>query len=120
MMRRRSMKRIVSLLLVLAVLAALVIATTTSKHTLRPVYASTGCTDATLTGNYAFNLSGFGTRPVDQPKGNEVPLAAIGIFAFDGAGNHSTSFTSVQNGVISTGNTASGTYSVNSDCTGSI
>lgn len=114
------MKRIVSSLMVLAVLAALVIATTTSKHTVPMVYAQTGCTDATLTGNYAFNFSGFGTRPADQPKGNEVPLAAVGVLTFDGAGNHATSFTSVQNGAISTGNTASGIYSVNSDCTGSI
>lgn len=114
------MKRTVSSLLALAVLAALVIVTTTSKHTVRLAYASSGCTDATLTGNYALKFSGFGTRPVDQPNGNEVPLAAVGIFAFDGAGNHSASFTSVQNGVISTGNTASGTYSANSDCTGSI
>jgi hypothetical protein len=83
------------------------------------VYAGTGCTNATLTGNYMFNFSGFGTR-VSQPKGSEVPLGAVGVFTFDGVGNHSTSFTFVQNGVISTGNTASGVYSVNSDCTGSI
>jgi len=113
------MKRIVSSLLALAVLAALVIATTMSKHTLRPVYASTGCTDATLTGNYAFNFSGFGTRG-SNPKGNELPVGAVGVFTFDGAGNHSSSFTLVQNAVVSTGNTASGIYSVNSDCTGSI
>jgi hypothetical protein len=114
------MKRIVGLLLGLAVLAALVVATTTLKRTVRPVYASTGCTDATLTGNYAFNFSGFGTRVANQPKGSEVPLVAVGVFGFDGTGNHSASFTLVQNGAVLTGNTASGTYTVNSDCTGSI
>jgi ABC-type Fe3+-siderophore transport system permease subunit len=112
--------RIFSVLLALAVLAALAIVTTTLRHTVRAVYASNGCTDATLTGNYAFNFTGFTTPVFPNVEGQEVPIAAVGVFTFDGAGNFSTSFTSALNGDISTGNTASGTYTVNSNCTGSI
>jgi hypothetical protein len=52
------MKRIVSALLALAVLAALVIVATTSKHGVRAVHAQSGCTNATLTGNYGCFFSG--------------------------------------------------------------
>ncbi len=114
------MKRIVSALLALAVLAALVIVTATSKHGVRAVYAQGGCSVATLTGNYAVSITGFTTPTSKDVEGHEDPIAAVGVFAFDGAGNFSTSFTLALNGDISTGNTASGTYTVNSDCTGSI
>ena len=56
------MKRIVTALLTLAVLAAIVIATTTSKHFVRAVYADNGCSNSTLTGNYGFSFSGFTTK----------------------------------------------------------
>src|SRR6266568_2023723 len=96
--RRTSMKRIriASALLALAVLAALAIVTTTSKHTVRAVYASTGCTDATLTGNYGFNYSGSTSShgPTTTTVGPVVPIAAVGVFTFDGAGNVSASFSS--------------------------
>jgi hypothetical protein len=111
--------RIASALLALAVLAALAIVTTTSKHTVRAVYASTGCTDATLTGNYAVSGPGF-TNTNKTANGNEVPFTAVGVFTFDGAGNISTTFTLSTNGAIQVGDTSSGTYSVNQDCTGSI
>ncbi|HEV2493395.1 MAG TPA: hypothetical protein VG204_10050 [Terriglobia bacterium] len=114
--------RIASALLALVVLAALAIVTTTSKHTVRAVYASSGCTDATLSGNYAFSYSGHTSSqgPTTTTRGPVVPLAAVGLFAFDGAGNLSASFSVSSNGTIATGQTDSGTYSVNSDCTGSV
>ncbi len=42
------------------------------------------------------------------------------MLTFDGAGNISTSFTVAFRGMISTGQSSTGTYTVNSDCTGSI
>jgi len=111
--------RIVSALLALAVLAALVIVTTTPKHGVRAVYASSGCTDATLTGNYSFVYSGF-TTPNRSVAGQEDPQAAVGVFTFDGAGNVSTSYAVSFRGVTSGSQSGTGTYSVNSDCTGSM
>jgi hypothetical protein len=103
------MKRI-SALLGLAVLAALVIVTTT------PVYAQ--CSNATLTGNYGFTWSGFGA-PGHSKKGNEVPFAGTALGTFDGAGNFSATATgSFDGSVFSFPYTA--TYAVNSDCTGSM
>jgi hypothetical protein len=64
----------------------------------------------TLHGNYmsrgAGTLVGLG------------PITAVGVVAFDGKGNVANPHTVSVNGVISTG-TEIGTYTVNSDCTGS-
>jgi len=113
------MKRVVTALLALAVLAALAIVTTTSKHSVRAVYAQSGCSVATLNGNYALNSSGFTTHGRGPGKGADVPVANVGIETFDGAGTTSASFTNAFNGAISP-LTAEGTYTSNSDCTGSI
>jgi hypothetical protein len=113
------MKRMVSALLAVAVLAALAVVTTTSKHTVRALYAQSGCSVATLTGNYAVSGTGF-TTPRSPEKGHEDPIAAVGVLAFDGAGNISFSYTFAFLGVIYTNQTGSGTYTLNSDCTGSI
>jgi hypothetical protein len=51
--------------------------------------------------------------------GNFLPFFNVGVLASDGAGTFSVSFTDVQQGVAST-ETDTGTYTVNSDCTGSI
>ena len=116
------MKSILGALLALAVAAALVILPTMSKHgvtALPVVHAQSGCSVATLTGNYGFNNPGF-TTPTKSVSGNEDPFAVVGVFAFDGAGNLSSTDTVAFKGVISPGLTSSGTYTVNSDCTGSI
>ena len=100
------MKRMLSALLTLAAAAALVPA----------VHAQ--CTNATLTGNYAMIWSGFTTKKA--PMGNEVPWAGVGVVTFDGAGNVSAGYTTAINGAIYTAQTGAGTYTVNSDCTGSF
>jgi hypothetical protein len=92
------MKRITSIL-VLAALATLVALAPVSGHLVPAVHASSGCTVANLNGTYAFSFNGF---------------------ANDGAGNVSASYTDSTNGHISKGNQDVGTYTVNSDCTGSI
>lgn len=116
------MKRIFSVFLAMAAVAVLVFWAPTMKHgstALPVVHAQSGCSAGTLTGNYAFSNPGF-TTPGSPVKGIEVPFAAVGVFAFDGAGNISTSYTFAFKGVVSQGLTSSGTYTVNSDCTGSI
>jgi len=109
--RRTTVKRIFSLLFVLAV----VVVTTTST-----VHAQ--CSNATLTGSYGFKQQGFGLRNSKPAKlGNMIPFATVGVVTFDGAGNASFTLTQVFN---SEGGeffeAIPGTYTVNSDCTGTI
>jgi hypothetical protein len=104
----------------LAAIAALMIVPATSKHTLPRVYASSGCTDATLTGSYAFMQPAGFTNNHSGTKGREVPWQFVGIETFDGAGNTSVNYTAAVNGAISTNQASTGTYSVNSDCSGSL
>ena len=104
------MKRIFSLLFVLAV-----VVTTTSS-----VYAQ--CSNATLTGSYGFKQQGFGLRNSKPAKlGNMIPFATVGVVTFDGAGNASFTLTQVFNSEGGAFFEAiPGTYTVNSDCTGTI
>ena len=74
--------------------------------------------NGSLSGSYAFQLSKFGTCQNLQ--------AAVGLFSFDGAGSATASFTIYNSYKWSTGGpkvtsgTASGTYTVNADGTGTI
>jgi len=94
----------------------------TSKHSVRAVYAQSGCSLATLSGNYAFSQPGFTAK--NTMGLNPLPLAVVGVSTFDGAGNVSVTFTDQSPGKPSyipvQHATGLGTYSVNSDCTGSI
>ena len=112
------MKRITSIL-VLAALATLVALAPVSGHLVPAVHASSGCTVANLNGTYAFSFNGFANvGKVGHVK--TVPTDDVGVATFDGAGNVSASYTDSTNGHISKGNQDVGTYTVNSDCTGSI
>ena len=112
------MKRILSTFLALAVFATLVFVAT-SWNRVTAVHAQGGCSNATLTGNYAFIYSGA-FSPSGRGK-NTFGDAAVGVLTFDGAGNLSLTYTDVSNGqVISTSVPDTGTYTVNSDCTGSL
>jgi hypothetical protein len=116
------MKSIVSALFALAVLAALVIAITISSHGVRSVYAQSGCSVASLTGNYGSTFSGF-----ELEAGKSVPFYGAGLITFDGTGNLSGTFALSQNGalpgnkyVVQTNVPYTATYTVNSDCTGVV
>ncbi len=111
------MKRTLTALLTTAVFAVVVMLAPNTKQgttSLPIVHAQSGCSVATLTGNYGVRWQGF-----DILKGtaHEVPWAGVGVLTFDGAGNVSISFTQSLNGTISTGLTGVGTYTMNSDCT---
>ena len=103
------MKRIFSVLFALAVV------TTTST-----VYAQ--CSNATLTGNYAFVYSGSNAPAHSVTGKNTFGNAAVGVLTFDGAGNlPSITFTVVFNGSASSTTVPdTGTYTVNSYCTGTL
>jgi hypothetical protein len=109
------MKRILSALLTLAAAAALVVLPLISKHDVTAVHARSGCTDATLTGNYGTTFSGFQIQ-----HNKSVPFYGAGLSTFDGAGNLSATFAFSVNGTGSTNNPYTATYTVNPDCTVSV
>src|SRR5262249_46564525 len=74
--------------------------------------AQAECTLATLNGSYAFTGSGT-ALDVGGPVNN------VGIATFDGKGNISVAFTQNLNGNVAH-LSATSTYTVNPDCTGSI
>ena len=78
------------------------------------------CSARTLNGTYALTFSGFTTRgPVPAAINNFTPVAGGGLVTFDGNGNVSASETVSVGGLISPVNVP-GTYTVNSDCTGTF
>jgi len=85
------------------------------------VQNATGCSTASLSGMYSITLAGFGTPPPHLSPGNpSVPVALGGLATLNGNGNLTGSFTSSHNGEIGTLVSDSGSYTVNSDCTGSL
>jgi len=114
------MKRIVSAFLALAVSATLVFIVTSWKHGVTAVHAG-GCSDATLTGTYPFIYGGANAPGHSVTGKNTFGNAAVGVFTFDGAGSLSATYTVVFNGhASSTSVPDTGTYTVNSDCTGTV
>src|SRR5215470_14168706 len=67
--------------------------------------------NATLHGSYTV----FGTGTIVGVG----PVTVVGVQTWDGQGNTVATYTASVNGNIFTGVTVTGTYSVNSDCTGS-
>ena len=72
-----------------------------------------GCSNATLKGTFVHTASGFVTAPPSMAG----PLAGTGTDTFDGNGGFTTTATLSINGNI-VPVTATGTYTVNPDCTG--
>lgn len=77
--------------------------------------ADKGCTNAMLRGSFAQVGTGFFTAPPDQAG----PFANVGTLNFDGNGTMTGALTVSQNG-MSAQVTETGTYKVNSDCTGTF
>jgi hypothetical protein len=72
-----------------------------------------GCSNATLRGSYAQTGTGAITAPPDQAG----PFANVGTLIFDGNGGLTGALVVSSNGSSSQA-TETGTYTVNSDCTG--
>jgi hypothetical protein len=75
---------------------------------------SSGCSDATLKGDYAYAVGGTTTIP---PAGS---VAILGKITLDGKGNFTGSATGSIAGLILTNMPLTGTYSIASDCTGTL
>jgi hypothetical protein len=95
--------------LTIAALAALAVGIAPSAQA-----ADKGCSNASLYGTFADKDTGF---IIPAPNAAPVPFAGVNAITFDGNGNMTaTGFGSVGG---STGSqTETGTYKVNSDCTG--
>jgi len=77
-------------------------------------YGSRGnCNAGSLQGSFVFTLTGSRT------DSNPGARAAVGHLTADGAGNLAGSETQSNNGTIVANVTETGTYNVNSDCSGS-
>jgi hypothetical protein len=76
--------------------------------------AQDACDATTITGNYGYSLNGY----VYDQQGYTYYLTAVGVASGDGAGNLSGSETMSFDGKI-VKHKFTGTYTVNSDCTGS-
>jgi hypothetical protein len=74
-----------------------------------------GCSNASLKGTFAFTGTGFFVAPPALAG----PLAEVGTQNFDGRGATTYTATLSQNGNI-VPVTATGTYTVNPDCTGTM
>jgi len=76
------------------------------------------CSNATLTGTYAFTITG----QILAPAAAVGPVAGVALTTFDGGGNLTQVDHVVHNGVapVEDWRPATGTYSVNSDCTGTF
>ncbi len=73
------------------------------------------CSNATLKGRFAVLGDGFAAPPPNPL----LPFATVSLMTMDGTGNLTNKVTRSNNGQISRG-FDSGTYNVNSDCTGTI
>jgi hypothetical protein len=76
------------------------------------------CSDATLSGHhFAYTSTGsIVSAPIASIVG---PYAEVGVQYFDGQGNVTFRFNASQNGAVGPA-TATGTYTVNNDCTGTF
>ena len=119
-----NMKTNVVLATLVAVAAMIGLGATFPGGTLPKVHAQEedlqACSARTLNGTYALTFSGFSTRgPVPAAINDFTPVAGGGLVTFDGNGNLSASETVSFGGLVMPVN-VSGTYTVNSDCTGSF
>jgi hypothetical protein len=114
------MKRTMTALVAVCVLAGLVVLAAGTKHglTVVPVvHAQSGCSVATLSGNYGFTFGPAGMQKLKTGL-KVVPWVGAGLATLDGAGNMTATWSNSFNGLITTGSVWTGTYTVNSDCTG--
>ena len=95
------------------VLAGVAISTAVLRT--RTVHAQTGCDATTLTGAYGYNMSGS----YYDNQSNWNVIADTGRIVADGAGNLTGTSSFMNDAYSFTRRTLTGTYTLNSDCTGS-
>jgi hypothetical protein len=104
------MKHITARNIAIAVAAALGLSLTPVARA-----ADRGCSNASLYGTFGYTATGALTAPPSLAG----PFATVGVQIFDGNGNTTATAWTSQNGSI-VQVTIQGTYTVNSDCTGTM
>jgi len=112
-MQRRSMSRISSLAVSFAIVSAMLASGVSAQADSGD---KKGCSNQTLNGNYGSRADGL----LLPAPGVSLPFRALTMTHFDGRGNISWVEHTVINGTLvgPDWTTASGTYDVNPDCTG--
>lgn len=123
-MRNKKVKVALGVLSVAAALAAVQVGFPSGAlprvHAQEVTLEDASCSLGTLQGRYGLTFHGLGTSgPVPAPINAFIPVAGVGMMTFDGNGSLSLSETLSFGGKIAP-LTASGTYTVNPDCTGSL
>ena len=125
------MKRMITTLSAIALLAAGAMLAPTAKHrfmALPVVHAERGCSNETLLGNYGLTFSGFQLQDFNGTSGKKsTPFYGAGLATFDGSGNMAAIISGSENGslpgnqyVLILNNPGTYTYTVNSNCTVSL
>ena len=109
------MKIKIALIAVLVLAGALVVRYQFQKAP-QVVHAQAGCDATSLNGTYGFNFAGV----YFDSSGNTVYDSSAGLWTVDGQGNMTGKETDSFDGQIYRADTYTGTYTVNSDCTGSL
>lgn len=122
---RRALPVIVGLALLLGILKVGAGTKTRDLRTgeLLPALMAAGCSNSSLVGDYRFRSSGYGfpsAKPPVHPTGATLPFASAGVMTLDGNGNISSGADTASISGSFFPRTFSGTYNVNSDCTGSL
>ena len=125
------MKRMITTLSAITLLTAGAVLAPTVKHrftALPVVHAERGCSNGTLSGSYGLTFSGFQLQDYNGTSGRtSAAFYGAGLLTFDGAGNFAGAISGSENGslpghqyTLILNSPATGTYSVNSDCTVSL
>ena len=100
-----------------AVLSLVTLGILIGRFSVQPVArAQSGCSVASLKGSYSLAISGF----FYDADGFQGVYSAAGLAVADGAGGVTGTETVNLDGTPSRGRQFTGTYTVNTDCTGSI
>jgi hypothetical protein len=105
--------------LVVAVVGGLALVRAAQPQNTRPstdAHARVRCSEATLSGAYAVRGDGYIQGPTSSPL---LPFAIVSLMTIDGTGSLSNKVSTSFNGQIRQ-NTVFGSYTVNTDCTGTI
>jgi len=118
--KEASMKRTTLLFILVAVAGVLVggsVFRNGNAGIVRSVQAQEGCTLTTLQGTYLFTVRLDNRSDLPDPK---LPGVVAGVRTFDGAGNLSQVASDSMGGVITQRIAATGTYTLDSDCIGTM